>query len=741
MLDKALEYAAKGWPVFPLTPRGKRPATSKGFKDATTDPDTIRYWWRRWPNANIGLHPGAAGLIVIDIDTGHDGAVTDDGFALLGRIMDEHPTMACLTGSGGYHLYYKKPEGVTFSNTSGDLPSGFDVRSDGGYVILPPSVHPNGNAYKWLTDDDIVTLPKFLTHLIKPQKKKRKTRDVVVPLGNVTDYVEGQMQALCSAVSSAPEGSRHEALKTAAVAAARIFLTGKVSADDVFNRVHDAAMRSGLPEDEVDGVIEWARLNAEDFEPWRIPPEAIISDDDINPFEDSEIKDTFGFNDYENAMAVLKHYENRMLYTVTHGWLWYEHGVWSRDIAEARVERAITNTLKWRVREALKSGSSGAIKYNAPNTNRVRGIKAMLQTLQATSISEFKQQTNLLNCKNGVIDLRTGELLPHNPDYKFMHQAPIAYDPNADRSVWLKFLGDVTPDEEIIYYLQRLVGYSLTGKTSEELMVYIYGPTRSGKGVFTETLSAIVGRELAKEVSFDILTHRKHADDQNFALAPLKEARLVFASESRERQRLDEAKLKRITGGNEVHCAFKHRDFFSYRPAYVVWMSSNFDVNADPDDDAVWGRLRLIPFPNSFLEKEDTKLKERLRTEAALQGVLAWAVQGAIHWNAMHVSGVNLSDLQRMKSKKQAIRSSLDVVGRWASEHLEEDEGADEPLSDVYQSYKAWCKENGHHALNVANLSKNLRKKGFKIERKRNELTQKPMRFVLNVTVTDPPTR
>lgn len=140
----ALWYARHGWQVFPLRPRTKEPFFGVGCYDATTDTNQIIDWWARWPQANVGLHCGGSGLLAIDLDTYKD-SFGGDGFLT----RDDQETVTSLTGSGGTHLIYAMPAGRKFTNATGNMPTGIDVRGYGGYIVLPPSIHPNGNRYQW----------------------------------------------------------------------------------------------------------------------------------------------------------------------------------------------------------------------------------------------------------------------------------------------------------------------------------------------------------------------------------------------------------------------------------------------------------------------------------------------------------------------------------------------------------------------------------------------------------------
>jgi hypothetical protein len=166
LLAAALDYAARGWPVLPLVPRGKVPLTRHGLKDATTDPAQIQQWWRRWPSANVGVVTGPpSGLLVVDLDG-------EDGLTSWARLEVKHGPVVTLeqaTGSGGAHLLLRYPEGLELGNSAGRLGEGVDTRGRGGYIVAPPSVHPSGRVYAWTASgQEIAPAPRWLLALLQP---------------------------------------------------------------------------------------------------------------------------------------------------------------------------------------------------------------------------------------------------------------------------------------------------------------------------------------------------------------------------------------------------------------------------------------------------------------------------------------------------------------------------------------------------------------------------------------------
>ena len=429
-----------------------------------------------------------------------------------------------------------------------------------------------------------------------------------------------------------------------------------------------------------------------------------------------------GAHDEGNAQCTHKLHRGRFAYNDALGWMHHTGTHWDTDGADQTVDRAIVDTLGKRIQAVFASGKpqqyDQLIKACVPNRSRVQGAKYLLTSLAAVSLAGFDADPDMLNCQNGVIDLRTGALTKHSTAQRFTHCATVDYDPSADYCQWVSWLVDAV-GEELADWLQMAVGYSLTGHTREEILFYLFGPPRAGKGLFSETLLALLSKPLATSVNFGTFTAQRTGDSQNFDLAPLRPTRLVFASESNAYERFNEAKVKALTGGDEIYCAFKHRSHFNYRPTFKIWLLSNQPVNADPDDDAVWARVRLVHFPHSHLGNEDKGLKERMKEDANLRGVLAWAVEGARRWYELGTAG--LSEPASSRALLAEHRGELDNVGAWLDECATPDADGFCTSQNVYSSYKTWCDGIGVTPKQQKGLTQSLERKGYTSTRMRVE--------------------
>jgi len=338
----------------------------------------------------------------------------------------------------------------------------------------------------------------------------------------------------------------------------------------------------------------------------------------------------------------------------------------------------------------------------------------MLQEMLTIPLKEFDTSSDALNCHNGVVDLRTGKLTAHSSSQRLTHCTTVKYDENADQTVWTKWLLEAVGDRaEVVDYLQQAVGYTLTGHTREEILFYLYGPARAGKGIFTETLlTALGGSPLAVEADIQMFMNKRQ-DPQGFMLAGLRTTRMLTASETRGRDWLDEAKLKNLTGGNLVRCAFKGKGFFQYRPQFKIWLSSNVLPKLDPDDTAAWLRVRVISFPTSHVEDIDKKLKGRMKQSDVLEGVLAWAVEGAKVWYKAPKSGLRAPEVIRKETED--ARKSLDQIEAWLHDRIIDTGAPIDKLSygDAFNDYTLYCDERGEKPRPRKHWKTALDKKGY----------------------------
>jgi putative DNA primase/helicase len=416
-------------------------------------------------------------------------------------------------------------------------------------------------------------------------------------------------------------------------------------------------------------------------------------------------------DDEGNARSALALFGNEFAYSSALGWMHWTGTHWKSDPSEAEVDRAILAVLKQRRVLAVTTGKEAIVKATPGSRKRVNDAKGLFRSFVAIEDTEFDVYADLLNVANGVLDLRTKELLPHDPRYRFTYCIDVPYEPVADMAPWLEFLcGAIQASPGILDYLQMVVGYMLTGHTNEECLWYAHGPMRSGKGTFTETLLRLLGHPLSVEVDFATFTAKREGDTQNFDLAPLKPARLIVTSESNRYESLNTGKVKQLTGGNFIRCAFKHRAHFTFRPQFKAWLVSNHAVSADVDDDALWYRLKVISFPNSRAGAEDKQLKDRLKQPAVLAGVLRWAVDGAAAWYA---SPAGLVHPDVIRTNTQEHRGELDMLGAWLEERCDLAYDTFTAHSVLYASYIGWCRDNGVEPKRAKGFSQGLKAKGL----------------------------
>jgi putative DNA primase/helicase len=686
-------------PVFPLIPNAKRPLLKDehGVLDATRDKKVIAAWGRREPNANVGIAMGD-GLVGLDFD-----AYKEDFDAARVDAWRLPPTRTVRTPRGGLHCIYRYAGALPCVN-EGILAPGVCVKSTGGYLVGAGSVI-DGRAYEW--DDEaqpIADLPEEIAEIIRaavaPRCAERpvRTGESFTNANRETSLAKWLPDTLARIAMGATRNDtgfwlgcqlRDDGLSYEDAEAITLDYVAEVATagDHPYTeREALASLRQAYKRERREPArgAGGARGKARTLHAVSMVSETPGEVDDAALLEGAP-------DDNGNAQAMVKLYGQQFLYSPAYGWLEWVETHWRRT-PEQVVQRCAIDTLLRRRLAAVRAQNEPITKTSSGAHSRVTGCVALFKAyVVEPDVGSFDADPDLLNCQNGALNLRTGELTPHDPSQRFTYCLPVAWDEHADMGPWVEFLtSSLKGGKTLAEYLQLCAGYSLTGHTREEKLFYLHGPARAGKGTTTEALLALLPRPLSVEVDFATFTAKRENDSQNFDLAELKPARLVIASESTRGQSLNAAKIKQLTGGNDVRCAFKHKDMFSYRPQFKVWLVSNWEVKADPDDDAVWGRVQVFTFPTSHLGHEDMTLKTRMKSADNLRGVLRWAVEGAKAWYAAG----RLTPPEVVTEATTAHRGAQDLMLLWIEDCCTLDPEKWAPIQALMSSYTEWCREN-----------------------------------------------
>ena len=391
-------------------------------------------------------------------------------------------------------------------------------------------------------------------------------------------------------------------------------------------------------------------------------------------------------------------------------WLAWGEGRWRVDVT-GEAERAAKEIARERLRLAadLEGKERDRAAAWALHSQSDARLQAMLR--QASSelplvlrAEQLDADPMLLSCANGVIDLQTCSLRPHDPADLVSLGTEISYDPAATCPRWERFLVEVfAGDMELIAWLQRLVGYCLTGDVREHVVAVLHGTGGNGKDTFIKPLVRVLGDHALASPFATFMRTRDEGRPRN-DLARLHRARLVVASESSEDRRLDEAVVKLVSGGGRVPARFLFGEFFEYAPRFKVWLVTNHRPRIDGNDDAIWRRLREIPFEVSFIGREDRTLDDKLADE--LPGILTWAVTGCCQWQAR-----GLGTCGAVERATREYRLDEDVLGAFIADRCEL-AGEVEPHV-LRAAYEAYSRDRGERPLTASHLGRRLKERGI----------------------------
>lgn len=734
-----------GWHLTPLHgPRANvdKPGKKPLFKDfsvkASNVPEIVSRWFEQHPGCNLGAVLKRSGLVAIDIDSRNGDPIKQAAWLAEHALTIDVSCLVALSGrgDGGRHLYFQMPAGRTLK-----LPVvreakalGIDVLggADTHFTVIPPSIHADtGRAYTWLDEYDD---PGFIGTL--PESLLEGTEEA--PPDTSAAKYEGDVFATDGLANTVPETDEQVARVQDALA--------HVSADcdrDTWRDVCAAIRSTGCTCAE-DLAREWSataptRFNERAFSDlWQSLHETARHGRSLtiatlfyraqeagwtDPRKQDRALENYG--DTANSIRFANEYREKLI-CVAGQWHAWQDGIWlphehvtmkaAKTLAEACVRHEHAALL-----EARKTGEETAAKA-AERRHKdalvLHGSEKRLAAMVSLAKSEpgmwlespsaLDADPWLFGVANGVIDLRTGNLLAADPDMLISKRSAASFDRGATCEGWLSFLDQVfCGDEELIRFVQRFAGYCLTGDMSEHMVLFCYGAGANGKSTLANVLMALVGSYGQTLDSAELVKGAK-TDTNGRTLAQLPGKRLALANEIAAGQIWNDQLLKRLASGDELTGKLLYHNAFTYRPSAKLIVMTNHLPGSHDASEGFWRRVALLRFARQFAQAERIPNLDAKLINEELNGILQWALEGCRAWRH---GGLRVPTQVRRATSE--YREESDALGLWLSERCEIGPSLEHPAGQLYGDWRSWCSDQGISAGSAISFGRALATRGF----------------------------
>ncbi|MFJ9616690.1 phage/plasmid primase, P4 family [Streptomyces noursei] len=389
----------------------------------------------------------------------------------------------------------------------------------------------------------------------------------------------------------------------------------------------------------------------------------------------------YGESDAMNAHSLVAWTDGRIKYAPGLGFYVWNGRTWERSEVKVRQE-------VHRMGAALILAGEIAKAKPFTMTTRIDSLLTELRSVPSVHVdaSAFDACPDLLTFRNGTVDLRSGILRPHDKRDMMTVAIDLDYDRSATAPRWESFIEEIMPGmPEMPSYLRRLVGYGISGHTSEQCFAVLWGTGANGKSVFTDTLTEVFSA-ITQTTPFATFEDKGSGGIPN-DIAALRGARLVMASEGESGKPMSEAVLKRVTGKDKVTARFLRQEFFTFAPTFLIMLATNHKPAFRGQDEGLWRRVKMIPFRRYFApEERDYGLGAKLLAEAP--GIVAWAVRGAVEWYAD-----GLADPAPVRNATREYRETSDALSGFCPGVVEvTGDDSDTMLgNECFSAYLDWC--------------------------------------------------
>lgn len=688
-----------GFSLIPLAPCGKKPLV-KWTEFQTTKPywSLIEQWQLQYPDANIGIVTGiVSGIFVVDFDSpeafqdGQDRGLGGGVIAKSGR---------------GYHVYYRHPE-WTVKTATGILDH-VDIRSDGGYIVAPPSIHENGSLYEWIDDPSGIAeayMPDWLSNLLGAEAGSSPSSDSAPSTDSSWAIKALEEEALL--VRNAPQGKRNNQLNASAFKMGQFSGANLIDADLAKATLLSNAMMNGLSAQEAQDAFKSGFTKGKK-QPW------ILSNG--QPQGNQQLSEDRFAREFTE-----RHGETIRFCHTSGKWFLFNGNHWVGDDT-----KQVSNLIRVIIREL----SVGAASFSKSAV--VNGTENLAKNDRAHAVTaEFwDAHSYLLGTPSGTVDLKTGNLRPScskDAITKVTACAPEEGNPDT----WLRFLDDATGnDPSMVRYLQQICGYALTGDTKEHALFFVHGHGGNGKSVFLNTVAGILA-DYATTASMETFTAQKFSQHST-ELAMLVGARLVSASETEADRYLAEARIKQLTGGDPITARFMRQDNFTFQPQFKLMIIGNHEPRIRFVDDAIRRRFNVLPFTFKP-QNPDKDLEQKLKSE--WPQILQWMIEGCLDWQS---NGLIRPD--KVTTATEEYFDEQDIFGQWLKTKCTIDlkvQHYKSPVSKAFESWSQFAEEMGEPAGDKQGLGRRLKKLGIESKPKPNFETGTKERHYIGIILKD----
>jgi putative DNA primase/helicase len=714
-----------GLAVIPVKPASKVPAIASWSKRCADDNDSSEF--NDDSNVGVVLGEGSNGIVDIDLDAPAAIKIADYFLPETGWKFGRE------TAPSSHRLYRIKGEVGRREAIMLDGETFAEYRGDGCMTVFPGSIHgKTGEAIQWSKCEEpavasgeelIGGLKKMaITAAVMPRYKEGSRNDIVNALAGTLFYhgmaindIKHIVGVLCDVTADEEINSRLECVDTTA--------ERKSSNQSVTG---EQQLRELIGNDAVTSIISYlgGQKNS-------LPAvNRAASSSSSNVLSDDEMND----------MGVAKRFASNMRTRVAHvqeygRFYTYNGQIWENDshVEITRIFDEFVNDMLDKLRsdnsvshKEVTRQSTFLLKYR--NLSKCESAIALSKSGLRLPMSKLDANPDLMAVKNGVLNLRTGELSDFNPGHYITRQLDVEHDPTAKCPLFEKFLQTTFDgDADLISYVQGTFGYSITPYVNRQEMYIFWGSAANGKSTLMNVIRGILGGysvSLMRETLFDTASNNTSPD-----LARLVSVRLAVVQEAESRQRLNAPRIKELTGGDIISVAPKYKKPFDLKPVCKIFMLCNQPPAMDSYDEGLKRRIKLVPFNNVVpQDQRDPDLEQKLNAEAS--GILNWLLEGV---HAYYNKGIRVP-WKVADATKQYIQDN-DSVSGFLDDEIIRDPNASIPIAALYEAYQQYCSDASLRAETKGGFSKNLKKLGFAQTRNNSVRLWKNLRFKTNEDV------